>query len=69
MIERKKVQLADAVPLREVAAELHKTKVFAETNLEGLHDFDQVELVTVPAGAVLSEPGDPAAHYWVVLRR
>jgi signal transduction histidine kinase len=67
MIERKKVQLAEAVPLREVAAQLRKTKVFAGTDLEELCGFEQVELVTVPAGAILSEPGDPTAHYWVVL--
>jgi signal transduction histidine kinase len=62
------VHLVEAVPLGEVAAQLRRSKVFAETSLEGLHGFDHVELVTVPAGAVLSEPGDATAHYWVVLR-
>ncbi len=68
MTELKRVQLTATVPLKEVAAKLRKTKVFAGAeNLEELQGFGEVNLVTVPAGAVVSEPGDPAAYYWVVL--
>jgi signal transduction histidine kinase len=61
-----KVHLVETVPLREIEAELRKTKIFAETNLDDLKDIDRVDLITVPAGGVLAEPGDPAEFYWVV---
>ncbi len=68
MKESAKAQLVASVPLAEVEAELRKTKIFAGTNLEGLEGLDRVDLVTVPAGGVLAEPGDPSSYYWVVLR-
>src|ERR1700741_862682 len=68
MNEGEKVQLVESVPLREVGADLRTTKIFADTSLEGLPNLDQVDLVTVPAGAVLAEPGDPTSFYWVVVR-
>ncbi len=68
MSERNKVHLTATVPLRDVADQLCRTKVFAGTeNLAELGGFDEVEVVTVPAGAVLTEPGDELAHYWIVL--
>jgi signal transduction histidine kinase len=63
-----KVQLVATVPLREIEAQLRKTKIFAGTNLEGLQGVDHVDLVTVPAGGILAEPGDPSSYYWVVLQ-
>ena len=68
MTESAKVHLVATVPLTEVEDELRKTKIFAGTNLEGLQGLDKVDLLTIPAGAVLAEPGDVSSYYWVVLR-
>jgi signal transduction histidine kinase len=68
MNQGEKVQLMACVPLREVEAELRKTKVFADTDFAVLKGLDRIDLVTVPAGGILAEPGDPSSFYWVVLR-
>ena len=68
MNDSEKTQLVESVPLAEVEPQLRKTKIFAGTDLEGLQGLNYLDLVTVPAGGILAEPGDPTSYYWVVLR-
>jgi signal transduction histidine kinase len=57
----------ESISLGDVAADLHKSQLFADTPVEGLFGVDQVERVTAKAGAVLVQPGEARLSYWLVL--
>jgi len=56
------------IPWRDAQAELQKTRIFADMNIAAVDGIDSVVLQRFKAGAVITEPGDPADSYWVVLR-
>jgi signal transduction histidine kinase len=60
--------VAQSVPFTDAEADLAKTRIFAEADLDALEGIGQVDRIHIPAGAAITEPGDPAAYYWVVLR-
>ena len=60
--------VTQSIPFKEVEAELRKTRIFAEADFDALKALDSVDRMHVPAGGVISEPGDPAMFYWLVLR-
>lgn len=68
MTEGQKPVVIEPIALSEVAADLRGTRAFAGTSLDALQGVGRVDRVTVPAGEVLTEPGDPAVFYWLVLR-
>jgi signal transduction histidine kinase len=61
----------EAVPLREVAEALAKTRPFALTNpqtfIDALHGVGLVDRLSAKAGAVILEPAQPRHMYWLVL--
>jgi len=61
----------EAVPLREVADALRKTRPFAATDpatyIDALHGVGLADRVTARAGAVLLDPSQPRHAYWLVL--
>ncbi len=60
--------VTQSVPFIDAEADLAKTRIFAEADLDALEGIGQVDRIHVPAGAVITEPGDPVKFYWVVLR-
>ena len=60
--------VTQSIPFKEIEAELRGTRIFAEADFHALEGMGKVERVLVSAGSVLSEPGDSAQFYWVVLR-
>jgi signal transduction histidine kinase len=58
----------ESIHLREVAAALPNTHVFAETPFDSIGGVDRLERVTVKAGTVLVEVGAPWLYYWLVLQ-
>ena len=56
-----------SIRFSEAEPELRKTRIFGNANLDALKSIDQVDRLHVPAGVVVTEPGDPAIFYWVVL--
>ena len=58
----------ESIPAREVAEALSRTRAFAGPGSESyLESLTSVDRVTVPAGAVFTEPAEPWRSYWVVL--
>src|SRR3984885_2187309 len=57
-----------SIPFGEAVGELRKTRIFANANLDALKGIDRVDRLHVPAGIVITETGDPASFYWVVLQ-
>ena len=60
--------MVETIPIEQVAAELGETRPFSGTDVGRLRGFEQVDRLTVQAGAVVVEPGAPADFYWLVLR-
>ncbi len=63
---------AEPIHLKDLAAALPQTRIFASTPFEsiagpGRTTIDQVDRVTIRAGTMLIEAGQPWHHYWVVL--
>src|SRR3569623_518898 len=67
MNEGDRTIMFDPIPFREIAGELTKTRPFSTTSAESLNGKDTVERVTAKAGATLTEPGNPAMYYWLLL--
>ena len=67
MNEGDRTIMFDPIPFREIAGELTKTRPFSTTSAESLNGIDTVERVTAKAGATLTEPGNPAMYYWLLL--
>jgi len=59
--------IIESIPFGEIAGELSKTRPFAETPVEALAGIDVVERVRAKAGATLTEAGNPAMYYWLLL--
>ena len=59
--------VTQSIPFKEAEAELRKTRIFAGADFDALGGMDRVDRIHVPAGVVVSEPGDPVKFYWVVL--
>jgi signal transduction histidine kinase len=57
-----------SISFGEAVGELRKTRIFANANLDALKGIDRVDRLHVPAGIVITETGDPASFYWVVLQ-
>jgi signal transduction histidine kinase len=57
----------ESIPLRDVAEALSRTRIFAETPIAEIRGIDLLDRVTVKAGSVLVEPGEPWKYYWLVL--
>jgi signal transduction histidine kinase len=67
MSEGEQGVINETVTLRDVAAELKKTRAFAEETLEEPLLSEQVTLIQAPVGGVLSKPGDDSFWYWFVI--
>jgi signal transduction histidine kinase len=59
--------IVEAIPFREIAGELTKTRPFSTTPAESLNGIDAVERVKAKAGATLAEPGNATMYYWLLL--
>jgi len=62
-----KPPVAQTISFSEAAPELRKTRIFANADLDALKGIGDVDRLPVRAGVVVTEPGDPAVFYWVVL--
>jgi signal transduction histidine kinase len=67
MDEGEKTVVIEAVPLREVAEALSRTRPFADVDVANLPGVESVDRLTAAAESVLVEPGAPCAFYWVVV--
>jgi len=59
--------IVEAIPFREIAAELTKTRPFSTTGADFLNGIEVVERVRAKAGATLTEPGNTTMYYWLLL--
>lgn len=59
--------ITETVTLRDVAAELQKTRALADAFLGDSLLSEKVDRIHAPAGGVLSEPGDKSLWYWFLL--
>jgi signal transduction histidine kinase len=57
----------ERIQLRDVTDALHRSRPFAEVDLDHFCAVEFVDRVTAAAGATLVEPGDPLRAYWLVL--
>jgi len=57
----------ESIPFRDVAEALTKTRPFVDTPIEAIGGIDVVERVKAMSGATLSEPGNTAMYYWLLL--
>ncbi len=57
----------ESIHLRDVAEALPRTRLFAKTPFSEVGGIDLVDRVTVKAGSVLVEAGEPWKFYWLVL--
>jgi len=57
----------ESIHLRDVAEALPRTRLFAETPFAEIGGIDLLDRVTVKAGSVLVEAGEPWKYYWLVL--
>jgi signal transduction histidine kinase len=58
----------EAIQLKDLAAALPHTRIFASTPFDSIAGVDRAERVNAPAGAVLVEAGQPWLYYWLVLQ-
>ena len=58
----------EPVHLKDLAAALPHTRIFASTPFNAILGVDHVDRVTAQAGAVLVEAGQPWLYYWLLLR-
>jgi signal transduction histidine kinase len=59
--------VVESIPFKEISGALAKTRPFAETPVEALRGIEFVDRVKAKAGASLTEPGQGAMYYWLVL--
>ena len=57
----------EPIHLMDLAEALPQTHIFASTPLDAISGVDNVDRVTIQAGAVLVEASQPWLYYWVVL--
>ncbi len=58
----------EAIQLKDLAAVLPQTRIFASTPFEAIAGVDHLERVTAKAGSVLVEPNEPWLYYWLLLQ-
>src|ERR1700728_3468566 len=58
---------AEPIQLKDLADALPHTHIFASTPFHAISGVDKVDRVTIPAGTVLVEAGQPWLYYWLVL--
>ncbi|MGA2340237.1 MAG: Crp/Fnr family transcriptional regulator, partial [Terracidiphilus sp.] len=58
----------EPVRLKDLAAALPHTRIFASTPFHAILGVDHVDRVTAQAGTVLVEAGQPWLYYWLLLR-
>jgi signal transduction histidine kinase len=58
----------EPVRLKDLAAALPHTRIFASTPFNAILGVDHVDRVTAQAGTVLVEAGQPWLYYWLLLR-
>ena len=64
---------AEPIQLKDLAEALPHTRIFASTPFDAISgpagtSIDKVDRVTIPAGTVLVEAGQPWLYYWLVLQ-
>lgn len=59
--------IVETVPIEEIAGALGHTRPFAGTASDAIRGVDSVERVKAQAGATLSDVGQTAMYYWLVL--
>ena len=60
--------IVEAIPYREVARALTKTRPFSTTPVESLTGIESVDRIAAKAGATLTEPGNTSMYYWLLLK-
>ena len=68
MSESTKTIHVEPIHLKDLATALPHTRIFASTPFDSIAGVDRVERVTVQAGTVLVEAGEPWHYYWLLLR-
>jgi signal transduction histidine kinase len=58
----------EPIHLKDLAAALPHTRIFASTPFNAILGVDHVDRVTAQAGTVLVEAGQPWLYYWLLLR-
>jgi signal transduction histidine kinase len=59
---------ARIVSVRDLYPELKKIPTFSNTSEQDLDCLGDVEILEVPAGTVLMQPGDAPEHFWIILK-
>jgi len=59
--------VSESIAWVDVQHDLRKSRIFADADFSSIQRIDHVERFNIPAGAILSEAGDPAIFYWIVL--
>ena len=57
----------EPIHLKDLAATLPHTRIFASTSFDSIAGVDQVQRITAKAGVVLVEPGELSLYYWLLL--
>ncbi|MGB6973889.1 MAG: ATP-binding protein [Terracidiphilus sp.] len=68
MTEDEKRWMVESVPMSSVAEALKQTRPFTGADPLSLDHVGPVERFTIAAGDIIAQPGDPASHYWILLR-
>ncbi|HET7104004.1 MAG TPA: cyclic nucleotide-binding domain-containing protein, partial [Terracidiphilus sp.] len=71
MAEGEKSAVIESRAFSTLEADLRTTRIFAQAateDLRGVPALQSIDHVTIPAGGILLQPGDPADSYWLVLR-
>ena len=58
---------AEPIHLKDLAETLPQTRIFASTPFNAISGVDKIDRVTIKAGTILVEAGQPWLYYWVVL--
>jgi signal transduction histidine kinase len=66
-MEEKQTNLSTkAVPVREMLTELRRVSIFQQIKEQDLDCLGTVELIDVPSGATLVEPGEKRHFFWIL---
>lgn len=67
MSESDKPVTIESLDIKTAAPLLQQTRAFAEVDPVALETLGSLEKLSLPAGAVVSKPGDPVGAYWFVI--
>jgi signal transduction histidine kinase len=59
---------AEPIHLKDLAEALPQTHIFASTPFNAISGVDKIDRVTIKAGTILVEAGQPWLYYWLVLQ-